>query len=327
MKYLEQNITKQALNSLPPKLKRIGMLLASPGYLEGTEPINCSRRADYDLLLAQFNTYRDALLLQNATKAEKDAAQKVRRDRQHQDFFAVQATLQDAVSRGEAAREAAEMALGKFQTYSEQATLQQAAVDSECKGEPSPALRTLYRKRMQAVTELQALLVRLTAELQRGHQEDYESTLSAALSAVHGMNLPAPQARILEAEVASKTSPSSSAAHLLAAVYREAEERRDGAVRRCTEARAALAAAEDERARWQEEVATVSGDAERQADVVRQAESKIHGLEGADLAATVAAEAAHVDYEILRARIDEEVAALQEVTTRLEAGLAVCASP
>ncbi len=26
------------------------------------------RRADYDLLLAQFNTYRDALLLQNATK-------------------------------------------------------------------------------------------------------------------------------------------------------------------------------------------------------------------------------------------------------------------
>jgi hypothetical protein len=43
MKYLEQNITKQALSSLPPKLKRIGMMLASPGYLEGTEAINCSR--------------------------------------------------------------------------------------------------------------------------------------------------------------------------------------------------------------------------------------------------------------------------------------------
>jgi hypothetical protein len=51
---------------------------------------------------------------------------------------------------------------------------------------------------------------------------------------------------------------------------RQAEERRDGATRRCAEARAALAAAEEERARWQEEVAAVSGDAERQADVVRQ---------------------------------------------------------
>ncbi len=76
------------------------------------------RRSEYDLLLAQFNTYRDSLLLQNATQvkqplhthtalfanlmrflqAEKDAAQKVRRDQQHRDFLSVQASLQAAVT-------------------------------------------------------------------------------------------------------------------------------------------------------------------------------------------------------------------------------------
>ena len=75
------------------------------------------RRSEFELLLAQFNTYHDSLLLQNATQvslkcahflsayiitlnaqAENDAGQKVRRDQQHSQFFAVQASLQAAVT-------------------------------------------------------------------------------------------------------------------------------------------------------------------------------------------------------------------------------------
>ena len=62
-RYLEQNVTKTAVESLPKKLRKMGIMLASPAYLEGNETINCSRLSTHFVHQCHVFEYRRKITL------------------------------------------------------------------------------------------------------------------------------------------------------------------------------------------------------------------------------------------------------------------------
>ena len=288
--------------------------------LEGE--VDCSRKAEYDRMLADFGGLLEQLQRDNAQRAQMDTEKKEIMDKAVTEFSKIEKAYNDSTARLAEAQEHARIAhdsFVKYKTLMEELNKEKADVEKRLSTSGQDSKNTVA-----SVATLKTYINEMQSAIDTGAQDTYTVRLMDATSLVDKLVTSDANKAVLRTGLKSPSKPKEMTAHILHTIEDQASSSASGLEARLTTVQEALTNAEKLYKQYQMDYITFETDVDLQKELQRAAHADLNQLDGRQMGATMAYEAWHKEYQTSLDTNARVSASTEEVIQKLADGLAAC---